>query len=322
MVASAKFIWWLQDVSRHDAPDVGGKGANLGELIGAGVPVPPGFVVGAAAYQQFLRHSGLSEALQPLLASLNVADFPKLEATAQRVKARLLAAALPANIEMSIRAAYHQLGSPPVAVRSSATAEDLAEASFAGQQSTFLNVQGADAVINAVRACWASLFEATAIAYRARHGFDHLTTAMAVPVQQMVQSEAAGVLFTVDPVTGDTETIVLEAALGLGEALVGGEITPDLYTISKNPVVIRAKELSVQEWKLVRNVHGQGPVANVRVPIPATEQSVPKLSDAQILSLAELGLIIERHYGAPQDIEWAIEGDNIFIVQARPITTL
>ena len=322
MAASTELIWWFQQATRQDVRRVGGKGANLGELTRAGISVPPGFIVAADAYLLVLQEAGLSQAIHGLLADLDLADLAALEATAAQIRTRILAAALPEHIAQSIRAAYRDLNIPLVAVRSSATAEDLTEASFAGQQSTFLNVHGADAVVAAVQACWASLFAATAIAYRARHGFDHLTTAMAVPVQKMVQSEVAGVLFTADPVTGDRGMMVIEAAFGLGEALVSGAITPDLYRVSKRDLAIHTRDVSLQDWKLVRAVSGVGPAANTEAPVPPEDQSRQKLSDDQIRTLAELGLAIERHFGTPQDIEWAVEGTDVFIVQARPITTL
>ncbi|MBM4433425.1 MAG: phosphoenolpyruvate synthase, partial [Chloroflexi bacterium] len=221
-----------------------------------------------------------------------------------------------------IRKAYVKMGRGLVAVRSSATAEDLPEASFAGQQRTFLNVQGEDEVVKAVQGCWASLFEARAVFYRVQHGFDHFKVGIAVPVQRMVQSEAAGVMFTLDPITNDTSKIAIEAVFGLGETIVSGDVTPDHYVISKEDLKIVKKDIKRQEWKLVRGDSRKAEEANVKVSLTAEEQSQQKLSDADIIALAEIGRRIENWYKFPQDIEWAKEDKKLFIVQTRPVTTV
>ncbi|MDO8689305.1 MAG: phosphoenolpyruvate synthase, partial [Dehalococcoidia bacterium] len=218
--------------------------------------------------------------------------------------------------------AYRKLGGGMVAVRSSATAEDVPEASFAGQQSTYLNIEGEDEVVKAVQRCWASLFEPRAIFYRHENRFEHLKVHIAVPVQKMVQSEASGVMFTVDPLTNDTGKIVIEAVWGLGEAIVSGEITPDLYTLDKASLTIAGKCIARQESKYVRNHHGKAGEANVWVPVAPDLQDSFKLSDTELLALAEIGRRIEKHYQVPQDIEWAKEGGKLYIVQSRPVTTL
>jgi pyruvate,water dikinase len=229
---------------------------------------------------------------------------------------------MPPELASEIEQAYIKMGRGLVAVRSSATAEDLPEASFAGQQRTFLNVQGEKEVVAAVHGCWASLFEARAVFYREHQGFDHFKVGIAVPVQRMVQSEASGVMFTIEPVTSDTSKIVIEAVFGLGEAIVSGEVTPDLYVIDKEGLRISTKIIAKQEWQLIRNPAADDKGANIQVPLPPSTQSQQKLADDDIIQLAKLGKQIEDHYQFPQDIEWAKEDGNLFIVQSRPVTTI
>jgi pyruvate,water dikinase len=230
---------------------------------------------------------------------------------------------VPQQIVAEIKKAYRQLGDGPVAVRSSATAEDLSEASFAGQQSTFLNVVGEDEVVDAVRACWASLFEARAIFYRADKGFEHMEVAIAVPVQHMVQSSRSGVMFTLEPVSGDRSKIAIEALFGLGEAVVSGELTPDLYVLDKASLRILEKQVVNQERQLVRNprANGEGGT-NVWLAVPDELGQQQKLSDEQIGALAAIGKQVEEHYGFPQDIEWGEEKGELYILQTRPVTAL
>ena len=317
-------VVWFEDVGKEDIPLVGGKGANLGEMTKAGIPVPPGFIVTASSYFHFLQKSNLTDRIRQLLSSFDPNDSEKLHKVASEVKDLLNAAAMPQEIAQEIMQAYEQMGGGLVAVRSSATAEDLPEASFAGQQRTFLNVEGENEVIAAVQGCWASLFEPRAIFYRAHQGFDHFTVGIAVPVQRMVQSEASGVLFTLDPVTSDRGKVVIEAVYGLGEAIVSGEVTPDLYVVDKEGLSIIDMKLARQEWKLVRNAQADKDLerVNVRVAIPEAEQARQKLSDKDIIALAKIGRKIEDHYAFPQDIEWAKEGGVLFIVQTRPVTTV
>jgi pyruvate,water dikinase len=317
-----KFVVWFNEVGKGDISSVGGKGANLGELTQAHIPVPPGFIVTAQAYFHFLERQGLTEYIHQLLDPLDPADSKELKKTAELIKGKISQASMPIEIEQEIRKAYNQLRGA-VAVRSSATAEDLPEASFAGQQRTFLNIQGGDEVIKAVQGCWASLFEPRAIFYRAHHGFEHLKIGIAVPVQKMVQSEVSGVMFTVEPVTNDDNKILIEAVFGLGEAIVSGEITPDLYIIDKPELKITEKKIGHQEWQLIRNpLRDEGDEANVKVLLPWRERNCQKLPDEDIIHLAQLGKEIEKLYQFPQDIEWAKEGDELFILQTRPVTTL
>jgi pyruvate,water dikinase len=214
------------------------------------------------------------------------------------------------------------MGKGLVAVRSSATAEDLPEASFAGQQATFLNVQGEKDVVVAVQECWASLFGARAIFYRQEQGFEHFKVGIAVPVQRMVQSEAAGVMFTVEPTTSDKGKLIIEAVLGLGEMIVSGDVTPDHYVIDKQSVKTVEKQIKKQEWKLIKKAGAHGKADNIKIILTKEEQAKQKITDAEIIELAKIGLTLEKHYDFPQDVEWATENGKIYIVQTRPITTL
>ncbi|MSP78565.1 MAG: phosphoenolpyruvate synthase [Dehalococcoidia bacterium] len=314
----------IADVEKGDIASVGGKGASLGEMTRAAIPVPPGFVVTAEVFTQFMQTSGLAARVRELLAGLDVNNGSALNDRAERIKKLINAATLPADVGVEIVHAYRRLGGGFVAVRSSATAEDLPDASFAGQQSTYLNINGDDAVLNAVRACWASLFEGRALFYRAENGFDHNQVAIAVVVQRMVQSELSGIMFTAEPVTNDMSKIAIEAVFGLGEAVVSGQITPDYYSVDKKSRSVVRREIAKQDWKLVRNPDFSAHLdeANKKVSIPVDDQNVQKLTDKQLIDLARLGMHIEQHYGHPQDIEWAYENGSFFIVQSRPITTL
>jgi len=316
-----KAIVWFNEVTKKDIPLVGGKGANLGEMTKANIPVPPGFIVTADAYYDFLQRSKIANKICELLKPLDVNDSKQLQQVATEVKQIMLNATMPPELAKKIQDAYIKMGRGLVAVRSSATAEDLPTASFAGQQTTFLNVQGEEEVVAAVQECWASLFRPRAIFYRHQQGFDHFKVGIAVPVQKMVQSQASGVMFTLEPVTSDTSKIAIEAGYGLGEAIVSGSVTPDLYIISKEEVKIISKKIGKQEWQIIRNPAG-GEETNIKVPLKPSEQAEQKLTDDEIISLAEMGKRIEDWYQFPQDIEWAKKGNEIFIVQTRPVTTI
>jgi len=317
-----KVIVWFNEVTKKDIPLVGGKGANLGEMTNANIPVPPGFIVTADAYFDFLRQTKLTNKIRELLEPVDVNDSKQLQHTASQVRQIISNAAMPSETATGIREAYVKMGKGLVAVRSSATAEDLPEASFAGQQRTFLNIEGEDEVLAAVQGCWASLFEARAIFYRVQQGFDHFKVGIAVPVQKMVQSEASGVIFTVEPITSDKSKITIEAVLGLGETIVSGDVTPDHYIVSKDELKIIKREIKRQEWKLIRNEGGKGEEANIKVVLTPEEQAQQKISDDDIITLAEIGKRLDDHYQFPQDIEWAKENGEIFIVQTRPVTTI
>ncbi|MEK7353393.1 MAG: PEP/pyruvate-binding domain-containing protein, partial [Chloroflexota bacterium] len=320
MPEDRKAVVWFNEVGKHDIPLVGGKGANLGEMTNAGIPVPPGFIVTATAYYDFIEKSGVTDKILALLKPLNTHDSKQLQGIALKIQKLIKDALMPAETARQIGAAYIKMGKGLVAVRSSATAEDLPEASFAGQQATFLNVQGEQEVVTAVQGCWASLFEARAIFYRQEQGFEHFKVGIAVPVQRMVQSEISGVMFTVEPNTSNKETITIEAVLGLGEMIVSGDVTPDHYTVNKKEMRIIEKDIKRQEWKLIRQAV-RGKADNVKVNLTDEEQAKQKLSDADIIFLAKIGKRLEDHYQFPQDIEWAKENSTIYIVQTRPVTT-
>ena len=324
MKTNIKFVVWFKEVCKKDVSLVGGKGANLGELTNAGMPVPPGFIITSDAYISFLKRTQIADKIQAKLDMIDPNDSKKLQDVAEDIKELISNAPMPSDIMEEIKAAYRTMGEGLVAVRSSATAEDLPEASFAGQQRTYLNVQGQDEVVRAVQGCWASLFEPRAIFYREEQGFDHLKVGIAVPVQRMVQATMAGVVFTTEPVSNDSNKIAIEAAYGLGEAVVSGELSPDFYIVDKTELDIKDKRISRQEWQLVRNPHpGEGEDDyNIKEQIPEAKQTVQKLTDAEILNIANLAKRIEEVYQFPQDIEWAKDGTEFYIVQARPITTL
>ena len=318
-----KAIVWFQDVGKDDGALVGGKGANLGEMTQAQVPVPPGFIVTAGAYFRFLETSGLRPKIEKMLDGLDHRNNDALQKASQQIKQAIIDTPMPAELAGQIRVAYRKLGGA-VAVRSSATAEDLPSASFAGQQSTFLNIEGEDNVVGAVRACWASLFEARAIFYRVENGFEHMKVGIAVPVQHMIQSERSGVMFTVEPDTSDLTKIYIEAVCGLGEAIVSGEVTPDEYTVDKKSLEILNRKVAIQERQLVRGKGGEGEEldTNVWVQVPAALGGSQKLTDGEVVKLAEIARRLEEHYGVPQDIEWARQDAHFYIVQTRPVTTI
>ncbi len=312
----------FNQIDKEDIPLVGGKGANLGEMAGAGFPIPPGFCVTAAAYRKLITENDLEPKIRTLLSDLNVENTQKLNAAAQKVQNLILRADVPDEITKQVFNLYRRLkpGSknPLVAVRSSATAEDLPDASFAGQQETYLNIKGEANVIQAVRLAWASLFGARAIYYRASKGFDHLRVALAIPIQLMVQSAVSGVMFSVNPVTNNKLQIVIEAAWGLGDYIVQGVVTPDHYIVKKDGFTIHSRLVSEQT---VMEVY-QYPSGVKKIKVPPGKVNQPKLTDDQIIKLAKIGAAIQKHYYFPQDMEWALADGELFIVQSRPITTL
>jgi len=312
---------------------VGGKGANLGELTKSGFPVPPGFIVTAQAYFDYVKETGLDKEIDKILTGLDFEDTKDLQNRAEKIQSLIKKTELPDSLNKEIVEAYQQLQKDTktkklyVAVRSSATAEDLADASFAGQQATFLNVLGDGEVCQAVQDCWASLFEARAIYYRNDKGFSQLEVGIAVPVQKMVNSETAGVMFTIDPTNNDLEHVSIEAAYGLGEVVVLGAVTPDRYLVNKKTREIVSKEISKQTWMLTRE-SGSSDTSELSelekrgVEVSPAKQKAQKISDKHIFKLFDLALAIEKHYGKPQDTEWAIEDDKVYMVQSRPVTTL
>jgi len=316
-----KNIMWFSEIRKSNLAEVGGKGANLGEMSSINLPVPGGFVVTAGAYYLFIKHNGIERIIAEMTSDLNTEDNDKLNQASDVIKTKILSGEIPQQLRTDILNAYKGMikngREPYVAVRSSATAEDLPEASFAGQQSTFLNVKGAEDCVQMVKECWASLFEPRSIYYRTENKFDHLKVGLAAVVQEMVQSEKAGVMFTVEPMTQDRNKISIEGAYGLGEVVVSGSVTPDRYVVDKNTFKMDVKEVATQTWMLVK-VNEKNAHMNVREDM----QSRQKITDQQIIGLAQLGKKIEQHYGKPQDIEWAVADNKIFIVQSRPITTL
>ncbi len=318
-----KYVVWFKEVDKEDIDTVGGKGANLGEMTKAGFPVPPGFIVTVSAYHDFLEQNRLQEKIRKELEGLDVSNSVGLERAATAIQKLITRSEFPKNSAQEIIRAYFKLGGddvlkhPLVAVRSSATAEDLPGASFAGQQSTFLNVEGEANLIEKVKEAWASLFTARAIFYRATNKFDHFKVGIAVPVQKMVESEKSGIMFTIDPVTNDKSKIVIEAIYGLGELIVGGAVTPDHYEVDKKELKILVKQPHIQERQMLRK-GGK----NVEVSLSKADGGRQKVSDNEILELAGLAKKLEHHYFFPQDAEWAIEKGKIYLVQTRPVTTL
>ena len=312
----------LTELGKDDVGLAGGKGANLGELTRAGVRVPPGFVVTADVYLSFLESTGIGGQIERSLSRLDIKDAVALEGVAAEIKALITAAEMPPEVAPGIAKAYREMGGGPAAVRSSATAEDLAEASFAGQQDTYLNIEGDGEIIAAVQNCWSSLFGARAIFYRAGAGFDHMKVRIAVVVQRMVQSERSGVVFTMHPVTNDKTKIVIEAIYGLGEAAVSGAVTPDMYIVDKTSGEVVERQVVPQEQEFVRQAHAQpGNEQNHWSDVDRGRRTKQKLSDEEIGELAAIGQHLEQHFGGPQDIEWAYENGLLYIVQARAVTT-
>lgn len=314
-------ILWFRQVNKEDIALVGGKGANLGEITQAGFPVPDGFIITSTAYFNFLRENNLTTKINHLLGTINFNKSESLLQVASHIQKLIKSSEISDDLVKDIIRNYRILSGPLadalVAVRSSATAEDLPGASFAGQQETFLNIIGETSLILKVKEAWASLFEPRAIFYRHEQRFDHFRVGIAIVVQKMIESEKSGVMFTTDPVTNEKSKIVIEAIYGLGELIVQGAVTPDHYEVDKNEMKILTKHISHQEKKLVR-IKG----TNKEVKLNKKESDKQKITDNQILDLALLGKKLERHYYFPQDIEWAIEKDKIYIVQTRPITTI
>jgi len=323
-------VIWFENLRKTDIPSVGGKNANLGEMTNAGIPIPPGFAITANAYKKFIEETGISEKIYAIIReTVRDPNNPKqYEEASQKIRKLIEATPMPKDIEDAIKAAYKELcrrlhsKEVFVAIRSSATAEDLPDASFAGQQETYLNVRGVNEVLRKTVKCWSSLFTPRAIFYRTEKGFAHEKVLISVGVQNMVNSKAAGVIFTINPVTGDPSQIVIEGNYGLGEAVVSGAITPDDFIVDKNTLKIIEKRTAKKTLQYLRDPK-TGQTIHVGVPIEKQEQ--PCLSDEEIIRLAELAKRIEQHYGKAQDIEWAIGSDlpfpaNVFIVQSRPET--
>src|SRR3989344_1338424 len=329
-----QFIAWFEEIDKNDIGTVGGKGANLGEMFKAKIPVPYGFVITSQSYFRFIKESGLEKKIRDQLHNLDHHNSNLLNSIAKNIQKLILHERIPEDIAREIIFAYTELAArskaklkflqklsallknPLVAVRSSATAEDLPGASFAGQQDTYLDVSGEANVLKKVHQSWASLFTPRAIFYRQEKKFDHLKVGIASVVQMMVASECSGVMFTTDPVTNEKNRITIEAILGLGELIVQGAVTPDHYEVDKHNLDILVKNISDQSVMLVKK--GKD---NVEVKLKKDQKRRQKITDSQIQGLSKLGKQLEKHYFFPQDIEWAIKDNNLYIVQTRPTTT-
>jgi pyruvate, water dikinase len=310
-------VAWLEELSKDDIGLAGGKGANLGELLRAGLPVPPGFVVTSEAFLGTMEEAGIRNELLARVANPAVDDTGALAALAADLQALVSKAEPPPEVGQAILDAYQHLGGGPVAVRSSATTEDTAGASFAGMNQTFTNVSGETELLRRIRDCWASLYGARVLAYRTSQGID-AEPAIAVVVQRMVDAGRSGVMFSADPATGDRTKVVIEGAFGLGEVVVGGQVQPDTYIVAKDGPTLLQVHVGQKSHKIVRGPDG----ADLRVTLDPDEASRRVLKDEELLDLTRLALRVEAHYGTPQDMEWAITGDQTFLVQSRPITTL
>ena len=326
-----ELVLWFEDLTKNDIPLVGGKNANLGEMLHAGIPVPPGFAVTAHAYKKFITETEIAEKIYKIIEETvtDVNDPKQYEEASKKVRKLIETTPMPREIGSAIKESYNGLSKRTrsarvfVAVRSSATAEDLPDASFAGQQETYLNVKGTKELLEKTVKCWSSLFTPRAIFYRTQKGFKHEDVLISVGVQQMVNAKVAGVTFTINPVTGEPNQIVIEANWGLGESVVSGAVTPDDYIVDKNTLEILERRVAKKTVEYVRDPKTG---KTIHVDVPAERQNQPCLTDEEIIKLAELAKRIEEHYeGRPQDIEWAIDRDipfpeNVIIVQSRPET--
>ena len=331
-------ILTFNQINKNDVPLVGGKGASLGDMYNSGFPVPPGFCVSAKAYEKFIEETGIRDEIKEILENLDVDDNRALQSAAKQVRTIIRTEKIPDDIASEIINFYEKMykskyevpesvGSlvnssriPPfVAVRSSATAEDLPEASFAGQQSTYLNVKGEEELLEAVKNCWASLFTARAVFYREKNNFEHFKVSICVIVQRMVDSTKSGVSFSVDPISEDENKVIIEAGWGLGEAIVSGIVNPDHYVVDKSTWEIIEKKVHKQNIYITRDIYTG---KNKKLELDEPKRSSQVLEDDEIIQLAKITDSIEKHYQFPQDVEWAVEGRKLFIVQSRPITTL
>jgi pyruvate, water dikinase len=320
-MSSTQVIGWFADIGLQDRAHVGGKGGSLGELRRAGIAVPPGFVVKTGAFERFIQALERKAPLRSVVQSLKGADLSVAAARCAEVRARVEAEDLPADVLEEISTAYAALcggGQTPVAVRSSATTEDAADASFAGLQDTYLWVTSPSQTLQRVRSCWASLYSVESVTYRLKRDLPEEGVAMAVVVQKMVDARTAGVMFTRSPLTGDRSVVTIEGSWGLGSAVVGGEVTPDRWVLGKITGDISVRDISE---KLIQHVPlPLGGTENVAV--AEDLKRAPCMSDAELQALRAVARKVERHYGRPQDIEWAVERqtNEILLLQSRPET--
>ena len=318
------YIHWLHKISEQEEMLVGGKGANLARLTRLGAPVPLGFCVSLRGYEYFIENTAASAALEKFLSEIDVSDIQQLTLKSLELQRLFLTTAMPAPISQDVSVAYQELGDtiddpePVVAVRSSATAEDMPNASFAGQYDSYLGVRGENALVEHIVRCWASLWNAHAIHYRRANRIGDRQVYMTVVVQQMVRATAAGVLFTANPLSGNHSEAVINSSWGLGEGVVSGSVVPDTYIISKASRAIVSRVISLKESMLEV---GDG-VGTKESPVPEDLREAPSLTNEQVQELLALGLTIEDQYGVPQDIEWAYRDGRFHILQSRPITGL
>lgn len=322
------YIINFKDLDKNALPQVGGKNASLGELIKAGIRVPPGFAVTTDSYLSFITETGIKDEILNILSKLKPGDIDSLNATSEEIQQLIIGKQLPDSIHAVIDDSYKELCSIcevedlPVAVRSSATAEDLPNASFAGQQDTYLWIQGANQVVEKVQRCWASLWTARAIDYRIKNDFPHDKVLISVGVQKMVNARTAGVMFTLNPTNGDLSKVVIEGSWGLGETVVSGSVNPDKFVVDKIIKETSEKTVSIKHIECVFDAEkGE----TVEAPVDEEMQGLCCLEDTEVKGLVDLANNIEKHYGRPMDIEWSIDSDldfpdNLFIVQARPET--
>jgi len=319
-VTAQKYILFFNQIDKDDLPLVGGKGANLGEMTKAGFPVPNGFAVTVAAYDAFLDENDINKQISNILKATDKSEPNQLNAASKQIERLILKSNTPKEVAQNIFAAYKKLSGrfkkSLVAVRSSATAEDLPTASFAGQQESFLNIKGEANLIETVKKCWASLFTARAIFYREENNISHEKVKISVMVQLMVQSEVSGVVFTIDPVTNDKNKIIIEAVWGLGEFMVKGQVVPDRYSVQKETFSILSKKISDQSVQLVKKG-----ADTKKIDVPKKKRNLQKINDKEITKLAVIADKLHKHYYFPQDVEWAKQGKNLYIVQTRPVTT-
>ena len=324
-LVDSTLVAWFGEIDRQHVAIAGGKGACLSDMARAGLPVPPGFVVSTEMFRQFLAESGLNHEIALILNDIDVTNNAELERVSAIITQKIELQELSPALHVAIENAYERMCSEAgqeaeVAVRSSAAAEDSADASFAGQQETFLNIFGAVQVIHQVRACWSSFFKARAIFYRRNKG-SLGDQNIAVVVQRMVNPEKSGVMFTVDPVQRRRDRVMIEAAWGLGESVVSGMVTPDNYIVDKDSGELLKKFIAFKRMMIVRADAGVG-VQQVDLSNDREKARGQVLTFEEITNLAQIGLRIEQHFGWPQDVEWAIQGEALYILQSRPVTTL
>lgn len=309
----------FSQICREDVPLAGGKGANLGDMVQAGLPVPPGFVITSTAYRQMFERSGLRDEVKKILDGTNRNDSQQLQQAEKQIRTLFNRVSVENPLRDEILNHYRRLGdAPAVAVRSSATAEDMGCASFAGQQSTYLNICGEEQLIQHIILCWSSLFTSQAIYYRFCNGFEDDLVSMAVVVQRMVNAEKAGVIFTVDPVSRNPYQMIIEGVFGLGEGIVSGAVTPDHYKVDRENCEVRFKFIAPKSLMYINDCT----CGVIETPVPDELKTREVLSDSELVQLVEMANRVEKHFGKPQDIEWGAEKGDLYLLQSRPITTL